>query len=81
VFPYSSHTLARILRDTLRGAGQSIDLDACDQGVLELRRNLMIRIAALEDEASGLEIDDDASPIAELSELTSPTDSAELMCI
>ncbi len=52
-----SQKLARILRDTLRRADLSADIIPDTRALLELRRALLLRIAALEEDAAKPEAD------------------------
>jgi hypothetical protein len=52
-----SQRLAQILRDTLRRAELSADINPDDRALLKLRRTLLLRIAALEEDAAGSEAD------------------------
>ncbi|HUN86392.1 MAG TPA: hypothetical protein VMU48_18580 [Terracidiphilus sp.] len=55
--PYTYKTLIGILRDTLKGIEDSTDLNPNDPSVVDLKRTLLLKLAALENEASPLETD------------------------
>jgi len=67
---YTSKHLADILRDTVRTIEQGTDVSPDDPSLLELKRVLSLKIAALESEAQA-EIVRNASP----SSLLPPADS------
>ncbi len=49
---YSSRQLAEILRDTIRSVEQGADVGLDDPALLELKRIILLKVAALEMEAS-----------------------------
>jgi hypothetical protein len=49
---YSSRQLAEILRDTIRSVEQGTDIGPDDPALLELKRIILLKVAALESEAS-----------------------------
>ena len=49
---YSSRQLAEIPRDTIRSVEQGTDVGPNDPALLELKRNILLKVAALEKAAS-----------------------------
>lgn len=55
--PYTYNTLISILRDTLKGIESSTDLNPNDPPVVDLKRTLLLKLAALENGSDPLEVD------------------------
>ena len=49
--PYTYKTLIGILRETLKGIEDSTDLNPNDPSVVDLKRTLLLKVAALEKES------------------------------
>lgn len=54
--PYTYNTLISILRDTLKGIESSTDLNPSDPSVVDLKRTLLLKLAALENDPNPLGI-------------------------